>query len=78
MQDIYVSILGPDGVFGPAVLVPGLNTASNDLRPNIRVRDGLEIFFNPTVPERWVIRIFTFPPKARHRLGPHLKISVCW
>ena len=45
MQDIYVSILGPDGVFGPAALVPGLNTASNDLRPNIRVRDGLEIFF---------------------------------
>ena len=31
--------------FGAPVLVPGLNTAANDLRPNLR-RDGLEIFFD--------------------------------
>lgn len=45
MMDIYVSILEPDGTFGTPTLVTGLNTASNDQRPNIRYRDGLEIFF---------------------------------
>lgn len=44
--DIYVSELGRFG-FGHAQLVPGLNTASNDVRPNLR-RDGLEIVFDST------------------------------
>lgn len=39
-QDIYFSI-----DFGPAQLVPGLNTASNDVRPFVR-KDGLEIVFD--------------------------------
>jgi len=42
--DIYVSELGRFG-FGPAELAPGLNTASNDARPNLR-HDGLEIVFD--------------------------------
>jgi Tol biopolymer transport system component len=42
MQDIYFSV-----DFGPAQLVPGLNTALNDVRPNIR-KDGLEIVFDST------------------------------
>ena len=42
--DIYMSPLTKDG-FGAAILVPGLNTASNDSRPNVR-RDGLEIVFD--------------------------------
>ncbi len=45
LQDVYVSTLQGNGSFGTPILVDGLNTASNDLRPNIRVRDGLEIFF---------------------------------
>ena len=45
MQDIYVSTLQPNGAFGAPVLVAGLNTEFNDQRPNIRVRDGVEIFF---------------------------------
>ena len=45
MQDIYVSTLQPNGSFGAPVLVAGLNTEFNDQRPNIRVRDGLEFFF---------------------------------
>ncbi|MDQ3749984.1 MAG: FG-GAP-like repeat-containing protein [Acidobacteriota bacterium] len=45
MTDIYVSTLQPGGQFGAPALVEGLNTAFNDQRPNIRVRDGLEIFF---------------------------------
>ena len=44
-MDVYVSTLQPDGVFGSAVGVGALNTTFNDMRPNIRVRDGLEIFF---------------------------------
>jgi hypothetical protein len=43
--DIYFSMLQPDGSFGPASLVPGVNTAANDSRPNVR-KDGLEIFFD--------------------------------
>lgn len=44
-MDLYVSAQQPDGTFGPAVNVTELNTSSNDMRPNIRYRDGLEIFF---------------------------------
>ncbi len=42
--DIYVSAFDGES-FGTPALVPGLNTAANDLRPNLR-RDGLEIFFD--------------------------------
>lgn len=38
--DIYFSV-----DFGPAQLAPGLNTAFNDVRPNVR-KDGLEIVFD--------------------------------
>ena len=37
------------GVFGPAELVPGVNSASDDGQPNLR-RDGLELFFYSTRP----------------------------
>ena len=42
--DIYVSRLGAGG-FGPATPVAALNSAANDIQPNIR-RDGLEIVFS--------------------------------
>lgn len=45
MTDIYVSTLQTNGQFGSPALVEGLNTSFNDQRPNIRVRGGLEIFF---------------------------------
>jgi hypothetical protein len=44
-MDIYVSEQLPDGTFGTPVPVTELNTQFNDQRPNIRYRDGLEIFF---------------------------------
>jgi hypothetical protein len=44
--DIYVSKKQSDGTFGPPTLVEGLNTTFNDSRPNVRERDGLEIFFD--------------------------------
>jgi hypothetical protein len=40
--DIYVSSLGDDGTFVPAVLVPELNSPRRDAHPTI-TRDGLEI-----------------------------------
>lgn len=43
-DDIYVSE-SHGGVFGPAELVPFVNSVSNDSRPNLR-RDGLELFFD--------------------------------
>lgn len=46
--DLYVSHLSRFG-FRPAQLVPGLNTASDDARPNLRA-DGLEIVFDSTRP----------------------------
>ncbi len=42
---IYLSVIGPDGAFGPAVLVVGLSSAGNDLRPTIRF-DGRELFLS--------------------------------
>jgi len=41
--DIYSSELGPDGVFGPGVLVTELSGPTRDTRTTIR-RDGLEMF----------------------------------
>jgi hypothetical protein len=48
--DIYVSRKQPDGTFGPPALVAGLNSTFNDNRPNVRERDGLEIFFDSNRP----------------------------
>lgn len=42
--DLYVSSLQADGSWGPATLIPELNSTADDNRPNIR-HDGLEIFF---------------------------------
>ncbi len=43
-QDIYSSRMVGDLVFGPAELVPSLNTAADDVMPNVR-KDGLEVVF---------------------------------
>src|SRR5689334_3320917 len=40
-SDLYVSE-SHGGVFGPAQLVPGANSAAEDMQPNVR-RDGLEL-----------------------------------
>jgi hypothetical protein len=48
-EHIYVSTLGDDGTFGPAVLVPELSSTSNETRTAIR-RDGLEFFLTSTRP----------------------------
>jgi len=47
--DIYRSELLPNGSFGPARLIPELNTLQNDFRPTIRP-DGLELIFDSTRP----------------------------
>lgn len=49
-MDIYVSEQQPNGTFGTPVPVTELNTAFNDQRPNVRYRDGLEIFFESDRP----------------------------
>jgi hypothetical protein len=45
-SDLYSSE-SHGGVFGPAELVPGVNSAAQDGQPNLR-RDGLELFFFST------------------------------
>jgi hypothetical protein len=52
--DIYASVLGPDGIFGPASLVvelsvPGTPATGRDTRTAIR-HDGLEIIFTSNRP----------------------------
>ena len=47
-DDIYRSE-SHGGILGPAELVPFVNSASNDSRPNLR-RDGLELFFDSNRP----------------------------
>jgi len=46
---IWVSTLGDDGSFGPAVLVPELSSSDGETRTAIR-RDGLEFFLSTTRP----------------------------
>jgi len=41
-EDIYMSVMGEDGIFGAPIPVPGLNTPYNDRSPAVR-RDGLEV-----------------------------------
>lgn len=48
LGDIYVSSFDGSS-FGAPVLAPGLNTAQDDFRPNLR-RDGLEVFFDSNRP----------------------------
>jgi hypothetical protein len=43
--DIFVSSGNPDSQFGPASPVSELNSAANDIQPNVR-KDGLEIVFS--------------------------------
>jgi len=47
-SNIYLSVFDGDSFAAPT-LAPGLNTAQNDSRPNLR-RDGLEIFFDSDRP----------------------------
>ena len=44
-SDVYVSLVQPDGSLAAPMLAPGINTAANDSRPNLR-RDGLEMIFD--------------------------------
>ena len=44
VADIYMTNKQADGTWGPAALVPELNSSGTDNRPNLR-SDGLEIFF---------------------------------
>ena len=46
---IWVSTLGDDGSFGPAVLVPELSSPKEETRTAIR-RDGLEFFLSSSRP----------------------------
>jgi hypothetical protein len=44
-HDIYYSRALPNGSFGHAILVDGVNSASDEFRPNVR-SDGLEMVFD--------------------------------
>lgn len=57
--DIYVTHMQSDGTFAPAQPVVEFNTASNEIRPKIRARDGLEIFFDSNRPGAAGVDIYT-------------------
>jgi hypothetical protein len=48
-HDIYYSLALPDGSFGDAIMVDGVNSAVDDARPNVRT-DGLEMVFDSVRP----------------------------
>jgi hypothetical protein len=48
-HDIYYSRALPDGSFGHAILVEGVNSGVDDARPNVRL-DGLEMVFDSPRP----------------------------
>jgi hypothetical protein len=60
--NIWVSTLGDDGSFGPAVLVPELSSPYRDTRTAIR-RDGLEFFLT----SNWRERHLGFDPRQHSR-----------
>jgi hypothetical protein len=77
--DIYVSTLQAHGTFGPVSPVSEFNTPFNEIRPSIRQRDGLEIFFDSTRPDSMALSpdIYTStrastssPWEAPETLGP--------
>ena len=79
--DIFVSQLQPNGVFGPARLVPELSSPAPENRPSIRF-DGLEIFFHSSRPgsagnDLWVsTRNSVFDAwSAPENMGPPLNTS---
>jgi Tol biopolymer transport system component len=49
LMDIYMTEMRADGTMSPAVLVPELSSAYNDVTPDIS-RDGLQMFFQSTRP----------------------------
>jgi Tol biopolymer transport system component len=59
LGDIYVSRQQEDGTFGQVMPIVEFNTASNDIRPKIRARDGLEIFFDSNRPGSLLADIYT-------------------
>jgi len=92
-SDIYVSTFDGES-FGAPSPVPGVNTAADDSRPNLR-RDGLELFFDSNRPgagaqggiDLWTAtRESTSEPwSAPVNLGPHvnsaaneLRASLSW
>ncbi|HEY7270081.1 MAG TPA: hypothetical protein VH951_09660 [Dehalococcoidia bacterium] len=46
-QDVYRAKMLSDGSFAAPALVPGVNSAADDARPNVRL-DGLELVFDST------------------------------
>lgn len=57
--DIYFTTLQPDGSWGPVSPVSEFNTPFNEIRPDIRRRDGLEIFFDSNRPGSMMVDIYT-------------------
>lgn len=57
--DIYVARQQADGTFGEVVPVSEFNTVFNEIRPKIRARDGLEIFFDSNRPGSSGVDIYT-------------------
>jgi hypothetical protein len=80
-HDIFVSVLGENGAWGPAEAVTELNSALQDSRPNVR-RDGLEIVFDSTrdggPPQIFsATRSSVFKPWSEpRRLGAHVNLDA--
>lgn len=80
--DIYVSARGADGAFGAASPVAELNSAGNDIQPNVR-KDGREVVFSSNRPgsqgqDIWVgVRDGAGDPwSAPTRLGSEVNSAV--
>lgn len=57
--DIYVTEQQVDGTFAPGTPVVEFNTTFNEIRPKIRARDGLEIFFDSSRPGGLGVDLYT-------------------
>ena len=56
--DLYVARQQTDGTFGEVAPVSEFNTIYNEIRPKIRARDGLEVFFDSNRPGSMSVDIY--------------------
>jgi len=75
--DVYASLVGEDGYFGPGVLVPEFSSQSRDTRIFIR-RDGLEAFITSDRPGHGRIDIWTSTRETLSDPWPPTSTDLPW
>ena len=74
-RDLYTSIRGPDGTFGPGMLIQELQNAADDSRMTLR-RDGLEMYFDRSSATTGLDIWMTTRERVWHPWSPPTPVTV--